>query len=202
MREIDLTNQTFGDLTAIAKATNGGRAIRWTCRCACGNQAVVFSCHLRKGHSTSCGCKSIKHKGVGTRLYRIWNGARNRCNNPNNPDYPIYGGRGITFSPEWDDFTKFRNWAIENGYKKELSIDRTNNDTGYSPDNCQWSSNIEQGQNRSTNVLDGDTVSTIKTLAKYGAKTKEIADSLNLKIATVHSVTKNNRWANISPLPC
>ena len=76
---------------------------------------------------------------------------KNRCNNPNEPRYSDYGGRGITVCQEWlDDFMNFYNWAMENGYSDELSIDRINNDKGYSPDNCRWSTKKEQANNTRT----------------------------------------------------
>lgn len=83
------------------------------------------------------------------RLYRIWAGMKQRCYNPNHPSYRSYGGRGITICDEWkNSFRAFAEWSLENGYadppnncktrKDVLSIDRIDNDKGYSPTNCQW----------------------------------------------------------------
>lgn len=84
-----------------------------------------------------------------SRLYHIWNGMRHRCNNKNNPRYQDWGGRGINICNEWQhDFEKFVLWAIKNGYDDTLSIDRKNNDRGYSPDNCRWVTMHEQISNR------------------------------------------------------
>lgn len=73
---------------------------------------------------------------------------RTRCNNPNTPGHINYGARGISVCTEWADFTVFRDWAISNGYADGLSIDRKDNDVGYSPDNCRWATSETQSQNR------------------------------------------------------
>lgn len=79
------------------------------------------------------------------RLYRTWIDMKQRCHNPNNKAYPRYGGRGITVCDEWrNDYAAFEAWAISNGYKDNLTIDKIDNDKGYSPDNCQW---ITQSEN-------------------------------------------------------
>ena len=83
--------------------------------------------------------RSTKHGGCGTRLYRVWSNMIDRCENPNNKEYNRYGGRGIDICFEWrQDFSKFMEWALENGYKENLTIDRINNELGYCPSNCQW----------------------------------------------------------------
>lgn len=79
-----------------------------------------------------------------TVLYAVWTSLKGRCNNPNNIRYKSYGGRGITVCDEWvHDFMCFRKWAIENGHKEGLQIDRKNNDGNYEPGNCQFITNAE-----------------------------------------------------------
>lgn len=76
-----------------------------------------------------------------------------RCNNPNTKRYSIYGGRGITVCDEWQDFKTFKNWALSHGYGEDLTIDRKNNDAGYSPDNCRWITGASQANNRRDNRI-------------------------------------------------
>ena len=91
----------------------------------------------------------LKHGLCKTRIYRCWADMKARCNNPNNPFYHRYGGRGITVCNEWNqDFLSFYEWAIKNGYREDLSLDRINNDGNYEPLNCKWSSQHEQSMNK------------------------------------------------------
>lgn len=112
--------------------------------------------NLLSGNTKSCHiCGKVAkgrhkiHGGYETRLYRIWCGMKGRCKNPTNKAYKDYGGRGITICDEWDkDFSAFRDWALGHGYEDWLSIDRVDNDKGYSPDNYRWATAKEQSNNR------------------------------------------------------
>lgn len=87
-----------------------------------------------------------------TRLYTIWSRMKGRCFNPSDAAYPRYGGRGISVCEAWaDSFEAFRDWALSNGYEPHLTIDRRDNDAGYSPDNCRWATYAEQNRNYSRN---------------------------------------------------
>ena len=162
MRKIDLLGMKFGRLTVRKEAPKRGKFICWECDCDCGNTAIVTTRDLRNGDTKSCGCLAqenrsachVTHGQADTRLYFIWQNMKHRCNLENNVEYFRYGGRGIKVCKEWEhDFGAFSTWAYENGYEPlaprgECTIDRINNDAGYSPDNCRWVSMKEQCKNR------------------------------------------------------
>lgn len=85
------------------------------------------------------------------RLYQIWLNMRYRCNAVTHKHYEDYGGRGITYCKEWEEFEPFYEWAIHNGYEDNLTLDRINNDGNYEPSNCRWITIEEQQKNRRYN---------------------------------------------------
>lgn len=126
-------------------------------RCSCGNETVQNLCDIEKGKVKSCGCKRYrdlstrnkKHGEAGTRLYRIWRGIKTRCQNTSHKDYADYGMRGIVVCQEWNDsYESFRNWALSNGYKENLTIERKDVDGNYEPSNCCWITKSEQSKNQ------------------------------------------------------
>ena len=155
---IDLTGQTFGRLTVVKQVKGSNtKSAYWLCRCTCGEVKAVARTHLMKGTTQSCGClqresignRARTHGGWKTRLYSIWRHMKERCYKPYSPKYPLYGGRGITACNEWiDDFPAFRDWAMDNGYQDHLTLDRIDNNKGYMPQNCRWSTPSEQNRNR------------------------------------------------------
>ena len=90
----------------------------------------------------------MKKRVSATKLYRLWESIKARCYNPKRKDYNNYGGRGITICKEWFCFDAFKNWALENGYKEKLSIDRINNDGNYEPNNCRLANRNTQSTNQ------------------------------------------------------
>lgn len=159
--KINMTGQRFGRLLVIAEAGRDDRKVTWLCRCDCGNESTVRGSYLRSGHTTSCGCWkrevpgtwSLKHGQSNTRLYKIWRGMVRRTTEPNYPDYPHYGGRGITVCAEWRE--SFEAFARDMGpsYRDDLTLDRIDNNGNYEPSNCRWATSTEQARNKRSNRL-------------------------------------------------
>lgn len=158
MNAKNLIGQTFGNLTVISRVKNSksGKA-RWKCLCSCGNISIVTSTDLVSGHTRSCGCKRYEshnatHGMTKTDLHNKWCQMRQRCGNPQCKAYQHYGAEGVSVCDEWNSFANFRNWSLANGYREGLSLDRINNEKGYSPDNCRWITWEEQSGNRRNNL--------------------------------------------------
>ena len=136
----DMTGMTFGRLKVIERADNdkNGNAF-WKCKCECGAIVIVNGNSMRRGHTKSCGCLhkdklieiNTKHGKCNERIYSIWAAMISRCTNEKNAYYINYGGKGIKVCDEWKDSSKFIEWAYNNGYSDELTIDRIDNKKGY-----------------------------------------------------------------------
>lgn len=149
---------------------NCNKAKTILCKCDCGNYVYIRTTDFTTSKTRSCGCWHdenasdlnrfcYKHGDTHTRLYNILWGMIRRCYNKNDQAYPDYGGRGIKICDEWytpEDHTigwlRFKEWALANGYNDNLSIDRQNNDKGYSPDNCRWVTYKVQVENTRKNL--------------------------------------------------
>lgn len=160
MTRCDLTGMRFGRLVAISPAPNKDRRTMWLCKCDCGNTCTVRTDYLKNGMTKSCGCyqkdarytNHLIHGLTDHPIMRTYRHMLSRCYNPNVPNYDRYGGRGITICDEWrEDFMSFYTWSILNGWAEGLSIDRIDNDKGYSPENCRWTTMDVQANNKSLN---------------------------------------------------
>lgn len=156
----DWTGEKVGDLTVIGlgkKYKNG--KITWDCRCKCGRvvRRISFDLsHKRATHCSKCANRvsQIVHGMTGTKIYQVWQGIKARCYNPNNNSYKNYGGRGIRLCDDWkSDFQVFYDWAVSNGYKEGLSIERLDVNGNYCPDNCSWIPMSDQAKNTRANVF-------------------------------------------------
>lgn len=148
--KIDIVGKRFGKLIAIKLVQDGDANHRkYLCSCDCGKTKVVSEDNLKRGHTKTCGCRNKGTYGLSrTRIYSIWLGMINRCENNNMKNYCYYGGRGISVCKEWHNFQNFKEWSEMNGYKENLTIDRINNDGNYEPNNCRWITSQKQANNR------------------------------------------------------
>lgn len=174
---VDLTGERYGRLTVVSKAGKRGKQICWKCICDCGTEKVIQGNSLKSGRIRSCGClhKEIvgsirkSHGETGTRLYQAWENMRARCNRPSAKRYKDYGGRGITVCEEWNcSYETFRDWALNNGYSDELTLDRIDVNGNYEPANCRWISNSAQQNNKrnSRNITYAGKTQTLSQWAK------------------------------------
>ena len=109
------------------------------------------------------------HGGRYTQLYSRYTDMKTRCFNPHYKRYADYGGRGVTVCDEWrNSFTRFRDWAVSNGYEDGLSLERIDVNGDYCPENCTWITMAEQAKNKrnSVKVRYHDTLLSLRELAE------------------------------------
>jgi hypothetical protein len=155
---LDLVGKTFGRISVIERSVNDSHGqSRWLCRCDCGKDFITTGARLKSGHTKSCGCRRgqnillavTKHghsRKSKSKTYLTWEAMKTRCS-PKSVNARNYFKRGIQVCDRW---LKFENFLEDMGEHpgQGFSIDRIDNDLGYSKENCQWASRDQQSSNR------------------------------------------------------
>lgn len=195
----NLKDEVYYDLKVLGYIgkNNKNHAI-WLCICICGNFKLVVTTDLKTGHVKSCGCRSLrmlqernknnqygkKHGLSHDRIYNIYANMIQRCTNSKVNRFKNYGGRGIKVCDEWlENFMNFYNWAIENGYEEQLTIERIDVNGNYEPNNCTWITNKEQQNNRTNNVnitINGETLNMRQWSKATGVNEKTIEKRIRM----------------------
>lgn len=145
----------YGRLVIVREVERRNRRRYFMCRCDCGAEVAARLTSMRFGDTKSCGCLRREQNATagqthglhGKGAYSAWHSMKQRCLNPNAVSYHHYGGRGITITPDWIAFEPFNRWAIANGYRKGLSLERIDVNGNYEPGNCTWIPRSEQPSN-------------------------------------------------------
>lgn len=204
-QETDILGYVYGRLTVESfsykeKLSKAGYEYYFNCKCKCGNNKKIKRSSLKNKRVNSCGClhteqliernENNRKYDIGldnqfNKLYGSWKAMHDRCNNPLHVRYSRYGGRGIKIFEDWNNWNSFRDWAIDNGWKDGLTIERLDFNGNYEPTNCTWATYKEQANNTSTNKYikyKGET----KTLSRWCEELDLKYDRIKARINTCH----------------
>ena len=196
---VDITGNRYGRLVVVGIDGSINKMLYWKCLCDCGTIKSISGSNLKSNKTSSCGCiktemlvrknkLNAKHNMSGTPLYIVWDGINKRASETRveNKDTPNYRGRGIHICKEWDDnFMEFYKWAMSNGYKKGLQIDRIDNNSGYYPSNCRFVSALINSLNR-RDTLDEEKIKKATDMYESGMRISDIAKKLNMKYSGLY----------------
>jgi len=192
-RAKDITGNTYGYLSVIAPVkSDSNRQMLWLCKCVCGDTKIILARHLKSG-TKSCGCKTKQmqsnrkktHGMSKSKEFRIWTSMKNRCSNINDHTYYIYGGRGIGYCESWKSFDVF--YTEMGDCPNKYTLERVNNNLGYSADNCKWATRKEQANNRRSCHL--------ITVSGITMNVTQWSESLGISRATLYSRIRSG-WSN------
>jgi len=167
----DYIGKTQWNVTPVGLGDGG----KWIFECKCGNQFLSYPSRVIGGHKKSCGCtrweSKVTHRKGNSEYYHGWWSMMQRCYNEKHHNYKRYGGRGITVCEEWKNPVNFIEWAeITNGKSRNgRTLDRIDNNKGYSPDNCRWATLKDQSRNRE-----------VTKFVTIGSETKPLSEWLEI----------------------
>ncbi len=186
----------------LFRSPSGGRTMAKALCPAC-KEIVVRQIYNAKRQVT-CGCRRkelrgskhylFRHGKTPPSLYRKWMAIHERCEDKGHVGYHRYGGRGIKVCRQWDSFVVFRKWALSNGWKPGLEIDRRNNDGDYRPGNCRFVTRAKNCQNRSNNKLNEVSVKEIRRRSRSGEIAKSIAKDFGVSINMIYKIRNGKSW--------
>lgn len=184
-KALNLLESTFGKLKVLNRVLRRDtKNSYWSCECECGKAIVVSGTNLKTGNTKSCGCLSQPAQEENeTAEFKAWQQMIQRCHNTNNKSYYRYGSRGISVCHEWKN--SFRNFLKDMGSKpgNNFSLDRIDNNKGYSPDNCSWRSVEDQNNNRGNYNILVEFQGEIKTASQwaniYGLNASTVIGRIN-----------------------
>lgn len=211
-KRLNLIDLRFERLLVVAQSATVNSKTHWLCRCECGVEVVVMGALLTTKQTRSCGCLKrdmdqsatarmgqLRHGHAGhgprrTREYFTWQSMVQRCTNPNSGNWADYGGRGITICDRWRD--SFEMFLADMGPKpRGSSIDRIDNNKGYEPGNCEWTTSKAQNRNKRSVALNSVAVDLIRYMHRRGAKRSDLARAFGVSDGTVGNVVARRTWA-------
>lgn len=209
---VDRTGLQFERLTIVEFSHRGPRRESfWICLCNCGRTHVAAWASLKSKNTKSCGCLHAEnarlvrktHGMSQARVYKIWKAMIKRCENPNQEKWHRYGGRGITVDPRWR--ASFEQFFADMGHPPDgMSIERKDNDKGYSVDNCVWATAKEQARNKS-NVCMVEAFGERRTISEWsalrGVGVNTISRRLNAGISPERAVTEKKILTKLQGRP-
>jgi hypothetical protein len=193
-------------MTPIERTNKKSRSGNWLWLFRCPKCEKIVEKQRGNGvAANSCGCqryvRTCKH-GATLRnkpLFNVYLAMLYRCQNKNNPRYPRYGGRGITVTADWiQNPHAFMDWAEEAGYRRGLTLDRINNDVGYSPENCRWVTTQINNQNTGQTRLNANVIREIKKMMARGVRNKEIEEITGVPNDRISRIRHGLVWGNIN----
>lgn len=180
--------ERYGSLVVVEKSKikTDKNIPLFLCQCDCGKQVLIKAYRFHTGKIVhSCGCDDKRKTSDGKYkhpLYKIYVDMKNRCYYTKDISYSHYGMKGITVCNEWlNNFMSFYNWSVNNGWEKGLSLDRIDNNKGYSPENCRWTDIITQNNNKTNNrflTINGETLTVAQWSRKINIKHSTILERL------------------------